>query len=425
MREIHVPYGTGDVAVRIDDRNLLQVIEPNRVEIRDPADVLRDALAGPYNSGTFAEFVSGDESILVIVNDASRPTPTATVLDSLSGDLRHGKTEFIVATGAHRAPTGEELRQIFGRHYDRYRDHIHVHDARNDEEMVYLGTSRSGTEMSINRRCVEAGRILVIGSVEPHYFAGFTGGRKAFLPGTAAYKTIEQNHRNAMDPDARVLVLDGNPVHEDMVDALGSMGEKEIFAVMMVLDGDRNIYAAAAGHLHDSFHAAIDSAKEVFVVPAEGPADIVVTVAAYPMDIDLYQSQKAIENGKCILKDGGILILVSQCRTGVGDDTFVRLLSSSDTPGAVFEAIRQEYKLGYHKAAKMAELSLRSEIRAVTGLPDGVLRSISIEPYHDIQHAVDDAVCVKGENAQVVFLMDGSMTVPQVAPGGSAGRQDN
>ena len=280
--------------------------------------------------------------------------------------------------------------------------------------MVYLGKSKNGTEMHVNKLGVEAHKIVIIGSVEPHYFGGYTGGRKSFLPGIASFKTIEQNHKLALSPGAKSLALEGNPVHEDMIDALTTV-KKEIFSIQTVLDKHHKIYAATAGHINDSFLAAIDRANEVFAVKIKEKTDIVVSIVKFPGDIDLYQSQKGIDNAKLALKDGGILILVSKCRQGIGEESFVKLLSSCSSPKESLERIKEKYVLGYHKAAKMAEVGLWAETWGVTDLDPEMLKKIFIKPYKSLQAAIDDAMKQKGDKAKILFLMDGGLTVPLVS----------
>ena len=164
----------------------------------------------------------------------------------------------------------------------------------------------------------------------------------------------------------------------------------------------------------DSFQASIDKANDVFCVKVPGKANIVVTVAPYPMDIDLYQSQKALDNGKLAVKDGGIIILVSKCRTGVGPDKFVKLMSSSDSPQGTLDYIAREYKVGYHKAAKMAEIALCAEMCAVTDLDDQILKDIFITPYNNLQTALDEALTKQGPEAKILFMPNGAITVPMV-----------
>ncbi|MBD3370688.1 nickel-dependent lactate racemase [Candidatus Fermentibacteria bacterium] len=416
LTELEVPYGRDTTMVRLPSSNVLATVHPNEVEKTDAGVALREALENPVSSPSFSDFLSGGGSTLVIVNDGTRPTPTSKVLDHLF-DMIPPETaadlEFLMATGIHRAPTEEELGFIFGRHLEGLRDRIHVHDAEKDE-MVHLGTSSNGTEMYLNKMGVEADRLVIIGSVEPHYFAGYTGGRKSFLPGIASYRTIEQNHKYALLPEAKALALQGNPVHEDMIDALKAVTEKPIFSIQTVLDRERDIYAATAGHIHESFYAAIDKAKEVFCVEVPRKAEIVVSVAPYPMDVDLYQSQKAIDNAKLALKENGILVLAATCRTGIGHETFYELLSSCDSPQEAIDTIDKGYVLGYHKAAKMAEIGLWADMWAVTELPDDMVRNVLMEPFENLQTAVDAALQLKGPDAGVLFLMEGSITVPIV-----------
>jgi nickel-dependent lactate racemase len=413
--QIEVPYGKERVTIEIDESNFAGAVQPNDVEVGDEAATLERALAAPFGPKTFSGFLSDAEDVVVIVNDRTRPTPTAKVLELIYPELKRIKNvKFVVATGVHRAPTEDEYVEMFGKYLDVCRNNIISHDARKSEDMVYLGTSKNGTEMYVNRHVTDAKKIIIIGSVEPHYFAGYTGGRKSFLPGVASFETIEQNHKYALLPAAQPLALEGNPVHEDMVDAIKCISDHDIFTIMTVLDRKHRIYAATAGDIDEAFYAAIDKAHDVFSVTIDGREDIVVAVAPYPMDVDLYQSQKALDNGKLAMKDGGILILVAECRSGIGEEAFAKLLSSADTPDEVMQKIDEGYKLGYHKAAKIAEIAMRGEMWAVSCLADEELESIFIRPFPDLQSAIDAALEKKGKDAKILFLMAASMTVPRV-----------
>jgi len=413
--EVNIPYGQGHIPIQIPDKNLFGVYQPNLVQIGDEQGNVLKSLQHPIDSPSLSSFLRDARDILILVNDATRPTPTPKILEIISNQIKDVDTSFLIATGNHRSPTEEEIRFIFGSFYEAYKDRIHVHVADNENEMVYLGTTKSGTEIIINRLGVQAHKLVTIGSVEPHYFAGYTGGRKSILPGIAAYRTIEQNHKHALLPEARLLGLSGNPVHEDMIDALNIIADKEIFSIQMVLDCDRKIYAATAGNIHTSFEAAIEKANDVYAVRVPEKADVVVSVAPYPMDIDLYQSQKALESGKLALKKDGILILVSKCRKGVGNETFMELLTSAKKPQEVMDRIQAGYVLGYHKAVKMAEISLWAEMWAKTDLSPEVIQSVYMKPVEDLQKALEAALQKKGKNAKVLILMDGSITVPIVS----------
>jgi nickel-dependent lactate racemase len=441
---IELPYLNKTFPLEFPDEYLLAVAEPNEFKAAGtPEEMLARALARPYGPGdvtvrennntaggnvperngrSLGEFLEGGKRVLIIVNDATRPTPTAVILEGLLPVLEQPglgaeNLTILVATGAHRGPTEEEYRQILGGLYGRLRERCVCHDARKDGETAGLGITRNGTPIELNKRIFEADRIIAAGSVEPHYFAGFTGCIKAFLPGIASYRTIEANHKQALSPAARSLALEGNPVHEDMMDALPLI-KAPVFSVMTVLDKEQGVAAVTAGDLLASFYAAVKTARQIFCVPVPSPADIVVSVAKFPMDIDLYQSQKAIDNGAAVLKDGGILILVSSCRDGIGDEAYARLLSRAVSPEDAIERIRAGYRLGYHKAAKMAAVSGRASVMAVTELPPEQLAGMFIESAASPQEALDKAM----ETAKargivkpgILILPDGCVTVPAV-----------
>ena len=414
--QVDIPYGKENIKVNVPED--YEILVPNKVSPKDQDKLIQDALDNSIGPKSFDDFANNSNRILVIVNDATRPTPTSKILEYLMPVLSsHPDVKFLIATGAHRAPTEEEYRFIFGNTYEIFRRKVYAHDARKDEDMTYLGKSKNGTEMYINKLVSEYKNILVIGSVEPHYFAGYTGGRKSFLPGVASYKTIEMNHKLALSDDAKSLALSGNPVNEDMVDAMKVLKDLNVFSIQTVLTGDHKLYAVTAGDLHKSFDAAIDSSNKIFCVNLKKKGNIVITAAPYPMDIDLYQSQKALDNGKLALEDDGVIILVSKCRDGIGEDSFLKLLCRADSPKKILEILGEEYKLGYHKAAKMAQIGIRAEMWAVTDLDNVTIKKAQLKPYSDIQKAVDDAVSLiksKGRKPRAIVMPSGSLTVPQI-----------
>mgnify|MGYP006275940465 FL=1 len=412
--KIDIPYDkNGKQTIELNDSAKVSFLEANDVEIGHEDVIIQNSIRNPLNSKSLDDFFKDARDVLIIVNDATRPTPTEKVIHAMWENLKEVNFRFIIATGVHRGPTEEELQQIFGGFLDRVRDRVLVHDARRSEDMVYLGDSSNGTPMYVNKEGANAHKIMIISSVEPHYFAGYTGGRKSFLPGIAGFETVERNHKLALDPAAKALALKGNPVHEDMVDAIGTV-DKEIFAIMTVLDKHHNVYAASSGHIDDSFTDAVRRANEVFAAPLKQKADIVVSVVKFPQDIDLYQAQKGTENAKLALRENGIMILVAKCRDGIGGKTFAELLSSCETPEETLEKIDKGYVLGYHKAGKMAEINTWAEIWAVTDVEPATISSLFMKPFGSLQSAMDEAVKAKGEDADILFLMDGGLTVPLV-----------
>ncbi|RLF42406.1 MAG: nickel-dependent lactate racemase [Thermoplasmata archaeon] len=413
--KIDIPYGEELTSIEIDGD--YDILLPKKIKVKDEETTILNALNNPIGRESFDEFIEKIKHLLVIVNDATRPTPTPKILEILSSKLLdHPDVKFIVATGSHKPPTEKGYRFIFGENYEVFKENIIVHDSRRND-MIYKGISSRGTKILVNPILYEYKNIFIIGSVEPHYFAGYTGGRKSFIPGVSAFKTIELNHSFALNREAKSLALKGNPVHEDMIEIADKIMEGlNVFSLQTVVTNDRKIYAATAGELHASFEKAVPYANEVFSVPFREKGDIVITVAPPPLDINLYQSQKALDNGKLALKENGILILVSKCRNGAGDDTFLKLLSKASKPDEVYEIIKKGYKLGYHKAAKIAEIATWADIWAVTSLNEDTVRKALMKPYKDIQKAVDDAINIirkRGGKPRIIVLPQGSITVPR------------
>ena len=407
--KIKLPYLKDYIEINVPQDNVISVLEPNVIpETSESDSLLRNSL-----DKTFYDFLNLPGKLLVIVNDGTRPTPTSLVLNVISDLLQKSDVRFIIATGGHRKPSEDEYEFIFGNNLPRFRDKILFHDCKDMNNMSYYGKTSYGTELYLNKEISCADKILVIGSVEPHYFAGYTGGRKAFLPGTAAHISIEQNHKLALSDNACTLSLENNPVHRDMMEAVSFL-KLPIYSIQIVLDREQAVSAVCCGDLADSFRRATFYADKIFTVPVKEKADIVVTCARYPMDIDLYQSQKAMDNAALALKDGGTMILVSSCRDGIGNDTFYKILSGCETPDAVMKKIQGTYKLGYHKAAKMCSIFRRANVQAYTNLDKTILSSIFITPVDNLQTAVDNALKKHGKNSKILFMPDGSVTVPKV-----------
>jgi len=410
---IDVPYGPDTTVVRVPKRNLMGMIRPKPAPIKDELATLHAALSHPIASEPFAQFVShrGEET-LVVVNDAARPTPTAQVLPALLETAKGADLYFAVATGAHGSPTWKEMVSILGDLHEKLAPRTFIHDCHNKADMVNLGRTSRGTNVSLNRLLLDADRTVILGSVEPHYFAGYTGGRKSLLPGLSAFETIEQNHSLALLPGVMPLALKKNPVHEDMVEGVALLKNKPIFAINLVLDRDQKIYAATAGELGASFMAATKRADEIYVMPIRKRADVVVSVARSPLDRDLYQLQKTLEHGLLAVKDGGVLVLVSQCSNGVGERSYIELIRQLGDPKQVIKRVRQDPVFGCHKAGRLAQAALRVKLFAVTDLDPNIIRDVFAEPYSFMQQAIDSALRLAGPDADMLFLMNGSVTVP-------------
>jgi nickel-dependent lactate racemase len=224
-----------------------------------------------------------------------------------------------------------------------------------------------------------------------------------------------------MEPGSVTLTLAGNPVHEDLEEATASgLAGKETFSIQMVLGKDNRVGFAAAGSLEESFRRAVAAADRQFVLELEKPSEIVVAVAPHPMDCNFYQTNKAIQSGALAVEDGGILIVVSECPFGLGENqTLFDMLAASNSPAEALARVDQEeYVLGVQQAKRVAEILQRAEVWAVTSLPGEKVRAMFMTPFPDVQTAVDAALARRGEQAKVLFLTEASITVPRVRGAG-------
>ncbi|MBA7661428.1 Lactate racemase [subsurface metagenome] len=413
--KLFIPWGKGTIGIDIPYENVAGVVRPKEVEIEDERSTMIRAIENPIDSQDFMNFLSDAKDVLFIVNDGTRATPTARILEIIYDKIKDKNITFLIACGTHRAPTEEEYGFIFGGLLGKFRERIHAHDARCEKDMVFLGKLTNGTEIYVNRMITKAHKIVIIGHVEPHYFAGFTGGRKAILPGIASYKTIEMNHCHATSEAAQPMVLKGNPVAEGMEEAARLLSHKSIFSIQTVLTTDRKLYAAFVGDLFTSFDMAVQTAGKLYSAPLKEKGNIVLSANPYPKDINLYQSQHALENAKLAVERQGIIILVSKCWDGIGNPCFLELLDKVESLEEITTILKQGYKLGYHKAARIMRMKDYAELWAVTDLEDEVIQSAKMIPYHDIQKAVNDAmerIESKGKEPRVVVMPGGGTTVP-------------
>ncbi len=381
---VAIQYGTEEVDIGLDNADIIlpQKADPNNHAIEKCVRALE----------AFA-----DETVTYIVNDDNRPTRTEKILERV--EIRP-KDRIIIATGSHSRPSDRWIEKRIGK-----RENIIIHDAE-DAQFTYFGTTSFDNEIYLNSDIENTKKLVVITSVEPHYFAGFTGGRKSFLPGIARYETIERNHHHALNENARTLNLKGNPVHEEMMEVCHFVQEKkDIFCVNMIQDAEGNLADIKYGDIEDSFYDACEVSRNLHSTTIKKQYDAVVTVAAPPLDMSLYQSQKAMEHAKPAVKDGGTLVLISACREGIGPSNFYDLLKSGP-PDEVMGKIRTNYKLGWHKTTKMLEALQHYDVYAVTDLPNKLLDVVNITPW-----CFSDLDKIRGN---ILVMPNGGITVPSL-----------
>jgi len=386
-------------------KTLREILRERFSERRKTAETAETAWNAEKGRGEKGEGGRGGEEgaevgreIVIVVDDHTRSAPTEEMLDALTAEISEAggeeylrRVKVLVACGTHSAPSEEELRRILGKHYGRFPVETHDCDA---DSLVFVGRTSRGTPVFLNATYVNAkmrgGVCVLTGDITLHYYAGFGGGRKSILPGIAGRETIRRNHALLVHENARTANLDGNPVHEDMCEAAAMPLAKPDFVLNAVSDASGNLVAAFAGECDEVFKRGAAVARELFVKRIREKYDIlVVSAGGFPKDRNLYLATKAIEHCKRAVADGGSLILVAECRDGVGDAVFEDWMNKYKTAEAVESAVKTNFVLGGHKAFYLRSTMRRIRICVVSSLDAEMLENWGIQPYESVQSAVE------------------------------------
>ena len=280
-------------------------------------------------------------------------------------------------------------------------------------DCVRFGITKRGTPVDITRVVAEADMRICLGNVEFHYFAGYSGGYKAIMPGVSTPGAIQANHRMMVQDDARAAKLSGNPIREDIEEAGAMVGVD--FIVNVVLDEHKHIVYAAAGDVTQAHREACSYLDRMYLKPIEARADIdIVSQGGAPKDANLYQTQKALDNAKHAVRKGGTVILIGACPEGLGSRTFEDWLLEAEKPEDLIERVHKAFKLGGHKAAAIAMVLQNAEIMLVSEMDDEFVRSIFLTPCGSAQEAFEKAMAKYGPDASVIAMPFGGATLPVV-----------
>ena len=298
---------------------------------------------------------------LIIVNDHDRSTPTAKIVNLLrNAGILKKPTKFIIATGTHKFPNDIDLVRFTGAKGD---DQVLIHDCDDAEKLISLGETKYGTKVAVNKILLESDDIITINSVEPHYFAGFTGGIKSLIPGLASRKTIEKNHSLAIKPESCILKTDSNPLHRDLWEGGNLLRSLQKIQSIQVVNHDEQIFHMSVGSLQNSFNQAKNQSFKIYGTTLTKKVVHIISFVAKPLNKTLYQAQKAMENTKKILKDNGTFTLVAKCDRGIGNSKFFQRMKNLQTSENIVTSLSYEnYKFGDHKAFYWAELANRARL---------------------------------------------------------------
>lgn len=390
---VKLNYGLRHIQCNFAPEKILAVVEPVKVEADAGAsEQITTALRHPVGSKPLPQIVDDKDpqKVAIIVSDITRPIPYMAILPPLLAELQMAgvtreQITFVIATGIHAAHTSAQNAELFGKELLKsYRFHVHDSDA---SDLVSFGRLSTGNELLINRVVAEADLCIVTGAIAPHYFAGFSGGRKAILPGVAGRQTIEQNHRLLMDMLHQEVPLEKNPVNLEMIEAAQKVGVD--FLLNVVLTPTKEIVQAVAGDVQAAWKAGITTCEHIYKRPVLAKADLTIaSPGGYPKDLNVYQAQKSLANADGVTRDGGIIILLAECSEGFGEPTFEQWINEAPNPEAIIQRIEECFVLGGHKAFGIARIARKKEIILISALDHATTGKLFMKKYDTLEEAI-------------------------------------
>lgn len=413
--KIQFPYGKTHLEYEFEKVNVLT----SSIESYDPGlseQALVDAaMAAPEGGITLRELAKGKEKIVLIASDHTRPVPSKVIIPPMLKEIRQGNPNaditILISTGCHRETSREELIAKFGEQIVAT-EKIVVHDCDDTENLVNIGTLPSGGQCLINRLAVEADLLVSEGFIEPHFFAGFSGGRKSVLPGVAARETVLANHCSEFiaHPCARTGILEGNPIHEDMLWA--AKQAKLRYIVNVVLNGEKEVIYAVAGDLEKAHKKGTDFLFSLCGAKTE-PADIVLsTNGGYPLDQNVYQAVKGMTAAEAAVKEGGVIIMMAASNDGVGGDHFYHQLAYERDLGKTMDLFlsrgRNETVPDQWQTQIFIRVLQKAKVIFVSQVEDETVRALHMIPASSLEDAMDQAKKLIGkENPAITAIPDG------------------
>lgn len=413
--KIELGFGDTTQILNVPDENLSEVLVPNDIEHTMGADeAVKNALEHPIGSARLRDIVKPGEKIAIITSDITRPMPTYAVmpflLDELSGaGVSDKDITLVFALGSHRKHSDAEKIKLAGEETFR---RIACVDG-DTADCVHLGVTSRGTPVDIVRCVAEADRRICLGNIEYHYFAGYSGGAKAIMPGVSTRDAIQSNHRMMIEKEACAGNLDTNPLRQDIEEAAHMCGID--FILNVVLDEHKKIIYAVAGDSVKAHRQGCRFLDTLYGKRIKQKADIVVvSQGGAPKDLNLYQTQKALDNAKHAVKDGGIIVLVGSCKEGLGEKVFEEWMTGAEKSADLIARIKKEFKLGGHKAAAIALVLEYADIYLVSDMEDAFVKKLFFTPFKTVQDAFNAALEKKGKNASVLVMPYGGSTLPKL-----------
>ncbi|MCL5962160.1 MAG: nickel-dependent lactate racemase [Chloroflexi bacterium] len=424
--EFLLKYGSGYIPCRVPRRNLDQVIQaPLPRPLDDVQAGLESAIANPVGAPPLRELIRAGDRVVVIASDVTRLPARCDLLvpfllDKLTDfGIRESDITVIIATGTHRGQTPAERARIVGEDYVK-RFAVVDHDCRQEGAFTFLGTTSRGTPVHISRRVAEADKVILTGGIDFHALAGFGGGRKAICPGICSYETITRNHSYAlgsvdgdiMNPNCGRGKLDENPVSEDMEEIAAMV--KPTFLLNTIVDQDSRVVELVGGDWNLAFRNGCLRLRQIFAVDVDHKSDVViVSCGGYPKDISIYQSAKGLSAGMAVVNEGGAVVLVSECRDGIGDPDFDRWLDYPSVE-AIADGLRQGFTLSGYMALRNLRMVIERPTYVVSALTDEMAGKLRVTKVASVDEALDRIRATRGGDLSISVMPFGKTIMPVV-----------
>lgn len=423
---ITFPYGKTHLSHDFAEGEVAQILTSS-IESYTPTlgevELVRQALENPIGSDRLCQLAKGKENIVIIASDHTRPVPSKVIMPAMLAEIRKGnpnaKITILIATGCHRGTTDAELRAKFG---DEIVDneYIYVHDCDETKKLTNIGKLPSGGECVVNKLAVEADLLVSEGFIEPHFFAGFSGGRKSVLPGICGRQTVLANHCSEFiaHPNARTGILENNPIHADMLWAAKTA--KLQFIVNVVLNGEKKVIHAVAGGLEQAHKAGTDFLSSLCQATGKETDIVISTNGGYPLDQNVYQAVKGMTAAEAVVKQDGVIIMLADSGDGIGGDHFYHQLADepdmNKTMAMFLSRGRNETEPDQWQSQILLRILLRAKVIYVSAMPKDMVEAMHMIPAASLEEALSKAKALTGkENPTITAIPDGvSVVVKQV-----------
>ncbi|CEN23001.1 uronate isomerase [[Clostridium] sordellii] len=416
--EIKLPYSKSGMYVNIPDKNMIKVLQSKAHDFKttlSESEIVKKALENPIESETLEELVKDKKDVVIITSDHTRPVPSRITLPIILNKIRNSNPDIdikiIISTGCHRPSTREELVYKMGEEIVD-KENIIMHFANNEESMAKVGKLPSGGDLIVNKAIMETDLLIAEGFIEPHFFAGFSGGRKSVLPGVASVKTIMYNHCSEFidSPYARTGNLKNNPIHEDMLQAAKSVNLA--FILNVAIDKDKKVIGAFAGNLEKAHEAGCEFVTKLSKVDSVDADIVVSTNGGYPLDQNIYQTVKGMTAAEATCKENGVIIMVSACNDGHGGQSFYDSVASASSPTEILEKVRKIPKSetipDQWEFQILARILEKFTVIMVTDLCDPqMIKNMHMKHASSFEEALQMAFDIKGKDAKVAVIPDG------------------